>query len=60
MRTGYPNFSLKYFFPHLKNYKYYNDKYVSKTLAFRQRELTQKEEDEEEEEEEHQMKMKMA
>lgn len=56
MRTGYPNFSLKYFFPHLKNYKYYNDKYVSKTLAFRQRELTQKEE----EEEEHQMKMKMA
>lgn len=44
--------------PHLKNSKFYNDKYVSKTLAFRQRELTQKEE--EEEEEEHQTKMKMA
>lgn len=53
MRTGYPIFSHNYFLPHLKNSKYYNDKYVSKTLAFRQRELTQKEE----EEEEHQMKM---
>lgn len=50
MRTGYPIFSHNYFLPHLKNSKYYNDKYVSKTLAFRQRELTQKEE-------EHQMKM---
>lgn len=58
MRTGYPIFSLNYFLPHLKNSKYYNDKYVSKTLAFRQREWTEKEE--EEGEEEHQMKMKMA